>query len=168
RLGYAVKGGQLQFNKNVEIKRAPESIPEFFTELLTPADTLISKKFETSQHQYDWVANKIKELIEEDELEHSDMLIVLPNVRTSKSEGARMLRSLLAVGLQGHIPGQTSSRDEIFQENSIAITHIYRAKGNEAPVIFLVNADFCEGQYGIKQRRNILFTAITRSRAWTY
>lgn len=168
RLGYAVKNGELHFDKDVEIKRAPESIPEFFTELLKPRDTLIAKSFETTQHQYDWVAKEIRRLIAEDELEHSDMLIILPNVRTSKSEGARMLRALMAEGLQGHIPGQTSSRDEVFQEESIAITHIYRAKGNEAPVVFVVNADFCEGDYGIKQRRNILFTAITRSRAWTY
>ncbi|MFT4161813.1 DEAD/DEAH box helicase [Shinella sp.] len=168
RLGYVVRTGQLNFDKNVSVKRAPESIPEFFTDLLSPADTLIAKKFDSGQQQYEWVAKQIKKLVAEDELEYSDMLIVLPNVRTNKSESAKMLRALMAEGLQGHIPGQTSSRDEVFQENSIAITHIFRAKGNEAPVIFLVNADFCEGQYGIKQRRNILFTAITRSRAWTY
>ena len=31
-----------------------------------------------------------------------------------------------------------------------------------------MNSDFCEQNYGVKNRRNILFTAITRSRAWTY
>ncbi len=78
------------------------------------------------------------------------------------------MRTFVGLGLQAHIPGQTSSRDEIFREGSIAITHIYRAKGNEAPVVFVVNSDYCESPYGIKQRRNILFTAMTRSRAWTY
>ncbi|OHV18594.1 RNA helicase [Rhizobium sp. RMa-01] len=168
RLGYTVKSGELKFDRNVVIKRAEESIPEFFNELLTPKDTLITKKFDDSLEQYEWVAKKIKTLISDDELEHSDILIVMPNVRTSKSEGARMLRALLAEDLQGHIPGQTSSRDEVFREESIAITHIYRAKGNEAPVVFVINSEFCEGKYGIKQRRNILFTAMTRSRAWTY
>ncbi len=168
RLGYRVKDGKLGFDKDVTIERAPESIPEFFQELLTPNDTLVSNKFGTSQEQYDWVANKIKDLITTDELEHSDILIVLPNVRTSKSEGAKMLKALMNADLQGHIPGQTSSRDEVFKEDSIAITHIFRAKGNEAPVVFVLNSEFCEGQYGIKQRRNILFTAVTRSRAWTY
>lgn len=114
------------------------------------------------------VARTIKLLIEEEELQHNDFLIVLPNVRTSKSTGASILNALRAEGLQGHVPGQTSSRDEVFRDRSIAITHTYRAKGNEAPVVFVVDAQFCEGQYGIKRRRNILFTAITRSRAWTY
>src|SRR5262249_31356901 len=59
-------------------------------------------------------------------------------------------------------------KDHVFRAGSIAIAHIHRAKGNEAAVVFVVDAQFCEGQFGIKRRRNILFTAITRSRAWTY
>lgn len=168
RLGYAPEKGTLDFDQDVSVVRASKSIPSFFVDLLKPADTLISEKFSSVEDQYDWVCQKIKELISRDELEASDILIVLPNVRHSKSDGAQLLRTLVRHGLQGHIPGQTSSRDEIFRDGSIAITHIYRAKGNEAPVVFIVNSDFCESPYGIKQRRNILFTAMTRSRAWTY
>lgn len=168
RLGYVAENGELGFDKDVEIVRSPQSIPSFFSELLTPPETLVTKKFESQEEQYKWVASKIKSLISTDELEASDILVVLPNVRHSKSEGSQVMRTFVGLGLQAHIPGQTSSRDEIFREGSIAITHIYRAKGNEAPVVFVVNSDFCESPYGIKQRRNILFTAMTRSRAWTY
>lgn len=168
RLGYEAESGELGFNHEVEIVRASHSIPGFFQELLQPNDTLMSRRFESVEAQYDWVVNEIRKLLNEDELQASDILLVLPNVRHSKSEGAKMLRALANAGLMGHIPGQTASRDELFREDSIAITHIYRAKGNEAPVVFVLNADFCESAYGIKQRRNILFTAITRSRAWTY
>ncbi len=101
-------------------------------------------------------------------MEFSDILIILPNVKTSKSEGARLYQILASEGIKAHIPGQTSSRDQVFRDGSIAITHIHRAKGNEAPVVFVVNAGFCEGDSALKKRRNILFTAITRSRAWTY
>lgn len=168
RLGYTSTKNQINFDQDVEIERTPDSIPSFFPELLNPEETLVGWKFENSQAQYDWVVETIKTLISTDELEHSDVLIVLPNVRRSKSDGAKILKTLLREGINGHIPGQTSSRDEIFRENSIAITHIYRAKGNEAPVVFILNSEFCENPYGIKQRRNILFTAMTRSRAWTY
>jgi superfamily I DNA and RNA helicase len=168
RLGYTSKDGVIEFDRDVSISRTQESIPSFFGELLTPADTLKVRKFDTKEEQYGWVANEIKTLISTDELEHSDILLILPNVRTSKSDGVKILNALINAGLQGHIPGQTSSRDEIFREGSIAITHIYRAKGNEAPVVFVLDTDFCESSFGIKQRRNILFTAMTRSRAWTY
>lgn len=168
RLGYTSTQNQIEFDKDVQIERTPDSIPSFFSELLTPEKTLIWQKFENSQAQFDWVAHTIKKLITTDELEHSDILLVLPNVRHSKSAAAMLLQTLLREGINGHIPGLTTSRDEIFREKSIAITHIYRAKGNEAPVVFVLNSEFCESPIGIKQRRNILFTAMTRSRAWTY
>ena len=168
RLGYTVDNGALEFDHDVEIVRSAQSIPSFFSELLTPDDTLVAQKFNTQEDQFNWVAAKIKSLTSIDELEASDILLILPNVRHSKSEGSKLLRTLTNAGIQAHIPGQTSSRDEIFREGSIAITHIYRAKGNEAPVVIVLNADFCESPFGIKQRRNILFTAMTRSRAWTY
>lgn len=168
RLGYSVKRGTLDFESDVEVVRSPDSIPQFFSDLLAPDDTLIAKSFKTKQMQYRWVAEEIKTLIAKEELEYSDILLVFPDAVTSKSEGAMLLKALLSVDLRGHIPGQTSSRDGIFRDESIAITHVYRAKGNEAPVVFVLNSDFCEQNYRIKNLRNILFTAITRSRAWTY
>ncbi|MBB2199708.1 MAG: ATP-binding domain-containing protein [Gluconobacter cerinus] len=168
RLGYEIKGGSLAFDHDVIVDRNPKSIPDFFSRLLTPGDSLQTSRHTSAQEQYTWVAKKIKHLIDDEELQHSDFLVVMPNVRTSRSTGASVLAALRAEGLQGHIPGQTSSRDEVFREGSIAITHIHRAKGNEAPAVFVVDAQFCEGENEIKRRRNILFTAITRSRAWTY
>lgn len=168
RLGYRARVGTLDFNQEVNIERDPSSYPSFFADLLTPKESLITSRHSDQVSQYRWVASQIVQLLAEDELEHTDVLIVLPNVRTSKTVAARILKALQETGLQGHIPGQTSSRDAVYRKGSIAITHIYRAKGNEAPVVFVVDADFCEGAHGIKKRRNILFTAITRSRGWTY
>ena len=168
RLGYISTKNEINFDQDVEIERSPDSIPSFFPELLKPCETLVGKSFDSNREQYDWVAETIKDLISRDELEHEDILIVLPDVRYSKSYGAKILDTLMRKKIHGHIPGQTSSRDELFRKNSIAITHIYRAKGNESPVVFILNSEFSENPCGIKQRRNILFTAMTRSRAWTY
>lgn len=168
RLGYSAVGGSIDFDQNVTLSRATESVPTFFNELLKPESSLQVLKYDEKNVQYNWMAEEIKKLIEEDELQHSDFLIILPNVRTSKSESIRILRTFMSYGLDCHIPGQTSSRDELFRENSIAVTHIHRAKGNEAPVVFIVNSEFCESDFQIKKRRNIIFTAMTRSRAWTY
>lgn len=168
RLGYSNKGESIDFSKSVNISRKQESVPNFFHDYLTPEETLTVMKFDDGDNQYRWIAAEIKKLIAEGEMEFSDILIILPNVKTSKSEGARLYKILASEGIKAHIPGQTSSRDEVFKDGSIAITHIHRAKGNEAPVVFVANAGFCEGDHALKKRRNILFTAITRSRAWTY
>ena len=56
--------------------------------------------------------------------------------------------------------------DDFFQEDSIAISQIYRAKGNEAAVVYLINADLCAKGINLSRKRNIIFTAMTRSKAW--
>jgi hypothetical protein len=50
---------------------------------------------------------------------------------------------------------------------SITFTGIYRAKGNEAGMVYIINAQECNGDgVGLATLRNRLFTAITRSKAW--
>ena len=60
----------------------------------------------------------------------------------------------------------SSSVDEVFIRDSVALAQIYRAKGNEAPMVYVIDAQYAAGQFNIVTRRNTLFTAITRSRAW--
>ena len=55
---------------------------------------------------------------------------------------------------------------DFFQDDSIAISQIYRAKGNEAAVVYFINADLCAEGINLSRKRNIIFTAITRSKAW--
>ena len=69
-------------------------------------------------------------------------------------------------GIRSHIVGVQTTPDDFFQEDSIAISQIYRAKGNEAAMVYLVNADLCARGVNLSRKRNILFTAITRSKAW--
>lgn len=168
RLGYQIKSGSLQFGEDVELIRDPESVPEFFGRLLKQDEVIQFKKFTDVHSQYEWVANEIKRLIAQEDLQCSDFLIVIPDTYKSKSISARMLIALQREGLVGRIPGVNSSRDSLFAEEMISITHIHRAKGNEAPVVFVIDADYCNQGKELKQKRNILFTAITRSRAWAY
>ncbi|MBW9335597.1 RNA helicase [Herbaspirillum sp. RU 5E] len=168
RLGYTVTSGELALGQNVVLARDPESVPEFFGRLLGQGDTIKFANFRTRLEQYDAVAAEIRRLIDTEELQCSDFLIVIPDTYKSKSISASMLLALQRHGLAGRIPGVNSSRDSLFAEEMIAITHIHRAKGNEAAVVFVIDADYCSDGADIKQRRNILFTAITRSRAWAY
>ena len=59
--------------------------------------------------------------------------------------------------------------DVFFAENeeSVAFTGIYRAKGNEAAMVYVINSDLCyDSTFELAKKRNQLFTAITRSKAW--
>jgi len=82
RLGYATVSGDLSYDKDVILERNQKSIPEFFARLLTPEDTLYVKTHENASDQYRWMAEEIKRLIEEDELDHSEHLDRNPKCET--------------------------------------------------------------------------------------
>ena len=53
-----------------------------------------------------------------------------------------------------------------FNEDNIVFTGINRAKGNEAAMIYVMDAQLCFSGSELAKKRNILFTAMTRSKAW--
>ena len=51
--------------------------------------------------------------------------------------------------------------------DSLTFTGIHRAKGNEAGMVYIINAQDCHSAaWNLSTIRNRLFTAITRSKAW--
>jgi superfamily I DNA and RNA helicase len=76
------------------------------------------------------------------------------------------MNALKVAKIKSHLVGVTTNVDAVFYHDSIAITSIYRAKGNEAPMVYFVGAEYCASGWNLGRKRNILFTAITRSRAW--
>ena len=166
RIGYDIEHGTLEYGAQVAVRRGSRSYPPYFEALLDPDDALQSVVFPNADAQYDALAEAIRENIDEDELDPTDILVVLPDAFTSRTEAAKISRILLEKKIQTHLVGVTSSSDEIFQSGSVAITHIFRAKGNEAPMVYFVNADFCQADLELSRKRNFLFTGITRSMCW--
>jgi superfamily I DNA and RNA helicase len=165
-VGYEVKVGTLALGEYVTLGRRPECSPPYFREYIKPEDAVAWYSFESEEEQARWVASDIQRCVVEEELELRDVLIVLPDVVTARSKATQYMKALDQLGLASHLAGVTSSRDVLFIDKSVAITQIYRAKGNEAAMVYVVNADYCYSGYELRRRRNTLFTAITRSKAW--
>jgi superfamily I DNA and RNA helicase len=166
RIGYEKVRGHLELGAHIRVRRRPDSYPRYFNELLAPGDAIRAKAFGSEDEQYAYLSADIRKNLVEDELEHTDILIVVPDAWTAKKIGGRIMNALIKNKIMSHLVGVTTSRDEIFKNGSIAITHIHRAKGNEAPMVYLVNADYCQTGFELSRKRNILFTGITRSRCW--
>ncbi|MBK6013778.1 DEAD/DEAH box helicase [Streptomyces sp. MBT53] len=165
-IGYNVVHGDLRLGAHVTLERSQDSYPAYFPELINEDDAVVLQKFEDQIGQDAWVAMQIKKNLTEDELEADDILIVLPDVRRAKSRAPRLQQALKAQGIDSHLVGVNTGVDEVFVPNSVALAHIYRAKGNEAPMVYVVDSQMAASSYNAVTQRNTLFTAITRSRAW--
>lgn len=165
-IGYEVLRGRLEHGSSVALQRRADSYPDYFPQFIAPDDAVRLQVFDRELAQDDWVSAEIAENLKKDELEPDDILVVLPDAYTAKRRAARFARTLAQHGIDSHLVGVGSSVDEVFLRDSIAIAHIYRAKGNEAPMVYVLDAQYAAGPANLLTRRNTLFTALTRSRAW--
>jgi len=165
-VGYRVRSGSLERGNFVELERGPNSYPDYFLRLMTPEDAIAWTKFEDAKQQASWIAESIQKNLLEDELRHTDILVVLPNAIKAQEHAAAIMQALADLEIASHLAGVTSSVDSLYQENSIAISGIYRAKGNEAAMVYIAHGEHAWTPYIPVRARNVLFTAITRSRAW--
>jgi superfamily I DNA and RNA helicase len=165
-IGYEKVSGDLELGKSVVLARRADRSPQFFGDLLEQQESVQFKRFDDLEQQSEWIAEQIQNSVTIQELDLNDILIVVPDAMYTAKIADPIRRALRKRDIPSHIVGVTSSRDWMFDEGSVAISGIYRAKGNEAPLVFIASADYCFSGSELAKRRNVLFTAITRSKAW--
>ncbi|NOQ77269.1 MAG: AAA family ATPase [Methylococcaceae bacterium] len=167
-IGYKLKGGELKDGCNVVLSRTEESSPKFLAEHSETDDLIQFIKFESEDEQTEWLNNQIKNNIEVEELRHDDIVVINPDPFTTRDRVGVIRRRLLDMGINSHLAGIDTDPDVFFktEAESITFTGIYRAKGNEAGMVYIINAQDCHTSWNLASIRNRLFTAMTRSKAW--
>ncbi len=165
-IGYECTHGQLELGKHVRLKRSADRSAPFFGDVLTPAQSVSWHVFGDFPSQAEWIANDIQKVTTTQELDLSDILIVIPDSLGASKIGIAITAQLSQRNINSHLIGVTGSRDVVFVDDSVAMCSIYRAKGNEAPLVYVVSSEFCNAGFDLSKKRNILFTALTRAKAW--
>lgn len=174
-VGYSVEEGLLQDGEHVVLKRTDDSSPEFLENHSPIDDLVLFKTFGSKEEQDQWVANEIIKNLSEDELRADDIIVINPDPLTTRDAVIPIRKTLYDNGVNNHIAGVDNSPDVFFDLDNPSVTFagIYRAKGNEAAMVYVVNAQDCNrsSEYDFvnadkAKMRNKLFTAITRSKAW--
>ena len=168
-IGYRLKDGELREEARVTLDRTPDTSPKFLEDH-SPLDDLVRFVcFESKEEQIEWVANAVAENLKQDEMRHDDVVVINPNPLTTREEVGPIRSRLLDLGIDSHVAGVDTTADVFFQEHadSVTFTGVHRAKGNEAGMVYVVNAQDCHGRgRNLARLRNQLFVAITRSKAW--
>lgn len=173
-VGYKVVGGELRDGERVVLERTEESSPSFLETHSTADDLFMCKLFSSVEEQDKWVANEIVKNIRDEELRPDDIIVINPDPLSTRERVGRIRSLLNKEGIDSHIAGVDCSPDVFFETNkaSVTFTGIYRAKGNEAAMVYVINSNDCYGESdwlptsSVAILRNRLFTAITRSKAW--
>lgn len=165
-IGYKSTSGDIEFGKEVILERDDESSPDFLANRVPIDNLLFFKTFISDTEQNQWIAERIIHHIKSDDLSHRDIIVIHPNPSKAKFETGGIRSILLQNGINSHLAGVSSSPDNFFINDSVAFTSIYRAKGNEAAMVYIMNSEYCYNGLELIKLRNTLFTAITRSKGW--
>jgi len=167
-MGYELKEGVLEPRKEVWLERRVEANNELIEAEISQEDLIQFEAFENKEKQDEAVVQAILQNLREDELELRDIVVIDP--LGYKGRFNYIGKRLYQERVKTHIAGAMNP-DVFMEENSITFTGIHRAKGNEVPMVYIINADECyqhpfSKERDLIRRRNSLFTAITRSKAW--
>ena len=168
-VGYRVSNGALADGELVTLERTSGSSPEFL-EAHSSIDDLISFKFfKTEEAQTEYLVEGILENLRKDELLPDDIIVINPDPLTTRDVVGSARQKLMQKGFNSNLAGVTNSADSFSEPGAVTFTGIFRAKGNEAGMVYIINAQDCFSASlprNLARARNRLFTAITRSKAW--
>lgn len=168
-IGYQLQDGELKEGSSVVLSRSEETSPKFLEDHSSIDDLIQFISFKNEEEQADWITNSIKTNLEKDELQYNDIIVINPDPIKTRNAVGPIRSRLLEIGINSHLAGVDTDPDIFFDQdkNSVTFTGIYRAKGNEAGMVYIINAQDCHRPArDLANVRNRLFTAITRSKAW--
>lgn len=168
-IGYRVREGELRKGSRVVLERTDDTSPRFLEEHSGIDDLVHFQKFESEAEQNAWLVEQISRNLTEDELRHDDIIVIHPDPISARERLGPIRKALFDLGIQNHLAGVDTDADVFFKTEtpSVTFTGIFRAKGNEAGMVYIINAQDCDTTgMGLAGLRNRLFTAITRSKAW--
>ena len=168
-VGYQAAEGTLGEGQEVALQRTEETSPKFLEDH-SPIDDLIQFKcFENEEEQAKWLAQAIHSNLASDELRHDDIVVINPDPLTTRARVGPARRLLWEMDINSHLAGVNTDPDVFFASDSASVTFsgVFRAKGNEAGMVYIINAQDCHSSaLNLARIRNQLFTAMTRSKAW--
>ena len=166
-IGYEVGSGTFVEGTDVVITRPLENSPNPLESIYSGSDPLIKTMvFDDRPAELDWVAESIRHDIREEGVAPEQIIVI-----SLDSPRAKNLMSSLQMRLQAHsiastIPGLVDGSAEFAEPDRVTLSTVFRAKGNEAPVVYILSFDSLYDYVQEIENRNRAFTSISRSKGW--
>jgi len=168
-IGYEILAGKFEPGEEVTIRRPEVNSPHALEKLVGYNGLMSWKAFNSRQDELNWIAEQIRANIEDDELKPEEIAVISLDWKSMPDDFDALKRRLLAMDIKS---ARTGSRGDMptgafAQPNHVTLSSIFHAKGNEAPVVYVMGFEQVDSNPKlIVQERNMAFTAMTRTRGW--
>lgn len=170
-IGYEVEGnaewrtGEWRTGDRVTLKRPKENSPNRIGEIYKGQELITARAFQTRDEEFDWVASSIGKDVNEEDVAPEHIAVIILGQR-NKEFSAQIQGKLIQYSVASIIPGVTYDVASYAEEGRVTISSVFRAKGNEAYIVYVVGFEELYNYVDAIDNRNRAFTAISRSKAW--
>ncbi|OUL33311.1 hypothetical protein BV372_16595 [Nostoc sp. T09] len=166
-IGYEIVSGNFQPGHKITIRRPEENSPNALEKLTQGQNLIQCQKFETTEQEINWVVEQIYKNIYEDELKPDEIVVITLDPRRMAQDFNRLQTQLTKLKIDSARVGLDTDGSVFRKSNHVTLTGIFRAKGNEASVIYVIGFEEVGANSNlVVQQRNQAFTAMTRARGW--
>ena len=165
-LGYKIVDGPFEIGQIVTVTRPKENSPNVIEEYAGPKELVRIKVFQNKIEELEWIANEISNDINKEKLQPEDILIIGIFDRNLFGHFEILKTSLKKKGINSFVMGKDRDRSIFRTPNFVTLSTVFKAKGNEAPSVYIFNFENSEKKTAIIQARNIAFSSITRTKGW--
>lgn len=170
-IGYNIKSGDFNAGETMAIERPPENSPNNIDALYPGVEILQLDTARDKDEEIKIVSTKIIELVKNENVRADDIIVIELDTKSAKYSLGRIQEELFEAEINGKMPGIIDNADDFFIEDNVTLTTVRRAKGNEAPIIFVMGIDKiydCSSKVNERIIRNQVFISLTRSKGWCF
>ena len=178
-LGYQIKG-ELKSETKITVRYNSACGINPIAELWQQ-DIITFENYASRQQELSALANNIDRSIKKEQLQPSReiLVIIIGNYHDAIHLQQLTAKFLMRQGINIYLPGSEADNsltdkeraynpDLFWYPGAVTISTIYRAKGQEADLVYIVGLDFVAKEESNIYLRNQLFIALTRSKGWSY
>ncbi|HAT80511.1 MAG TPA: hypothetical protein DCS17_03655 [Flavobacterium sp.] len=168
-IGYEVEqvnSNELITGQEITLHRPKSNSPHLLEELVGYHNLIQYKSFNTRQQELEWIINDIEKNIKEEELKPDEIAIIAIDGRKTAEEYKYLYQCLENKEIKSVRIGTDTSADIFRAEGHVTITNVFRAKGNEASLVYVYGFENIAKSSDIVTQRNKAFTAMTRTKGW--
>lgn len=166
-IGYEIVDGRLEKGKAVTIRRPPENSPNNIGSIYKGDQaTVLYSIFDEREKELQWVADSVAKDIRDDGVSPEDIIVISLDSLSARQYMSLLQGLLVERGIASVVPGLVDPADEFAEEGRVTLSTVYRAKGNEAPVVYIISFDSLYDYVREVEMRNRAFTSISRAKGW--
>lgn len=168
-IGYDVIEGELKKEgEEIVIERPKENSISFANELYSGTQScLLYKSFTDRTEEITWIGQQIENDIKNEGVEPHDIMVISINQKLIQKFFIPLQNFLFSKGIPSIIPGIGGiERDKFGEKGFVTLSTVYKAKGNEAFIVYVMAFDYLYDYSEFVLARNRAFTSISRSKGW--